>query len=87
MFQISIRQAEIQSRMEWEAAVAEAILEIYRRVVNQATFVAASGGVQRAREAEGAAGPGAAGSEVVESFPETGRPPILQSSAPISESE
>ena len=76
--------------MEWEAAVAavaEAILEIYRRVVNQATFVAASGGVQRAREAEGAAGPGAAASEVVESFPETGRPPILQSSAPISESE
>ena len=67
------------------AAGAEAILETCRRAVNLATFAAASGGVKRAPEVE-AEEAEEAGLAAVESFPGTGRHPIHQFSALISES-
>ena len=66
------------------AAGAEAILETCRRAVSLATFAAASGGVKRAPEVEAEE---EAGLAAVESFPGTGRHPIHQFSALISESE
>ena len=69
------------------AAGAEAILETCRRAVNLATFAAASGGVKRAPEVEAEEAEEEAGLAAVESFPGTGRHPIHQFSALISESE
>ena len=69
------------------AAGAEAILETCRRAVSLATFAAASGGVKRAPEVEAEEAEEEAGLAAVESFPGTGRHPIHQFSALISESE